>query len=177
MANTKSQIKTCLESNRKFAETWKTPPIIEQCVPEQFFGPDCHAAIIRNAGGRATQDVITSITVLRSLMRDAVAVFVIHHTGTHISYLPGSEPFKYGTLWQLTEVEVDCGFKDAKMGTPEALEEIDATEVYGCFSAADFEKTVRIDIETLRSSKVLAGLEIRGLALETETGFVRELHI
>ena len=63
------------------------------------------------------------------------------------------------------------------MRTPEAVEEIDATEVYGCFSAAEFEKTIRIDVETLRSSKVLAGEEIRGLALETETGLVRELQV
>ena len=62
-----------------------------RCVPEQFFGPDFRTATIRNAGGRASQDAITSITVLRSLMMDAVAVFVIHHTGTHIFYPPGSE--------------------------------------------------------------------------------------
>lgn len=51
-----------------------------RCVPEQFFGPDSRAAVIRNAGGRASKDVITSITVLRSLA-NAAAVLVIHHTG------------------------------------------------------------------------------------------------
>ena len=32
-------------------------------------------------------------------------------------------------------------------------------------------------MEKLRSSKVLAGVDIRGLALDTETGLVRELKI
>ena len=56
-------------------------------------------------------------------------------------------------------------------------EEIDAVETYGCFAAADFEKTIKIDVEALKRSKVLAGVDIRGLALDTETGLVRELEI
>lgn len=67
--------------------------------------------------------------------------------------------------------------KDAKVRTPDAAETVDATDRYGCFAAADFEKTIKIDVETLRSSKVLAGVDVRGLALDTETGLVRELEI
>ena len=51
-------------------------------VPEQFFGPELNAAVIRNAGGRVSQDVIKSITVLRTLA-NLSAVLVIHHTGKH----------------------------------------------------------------------------------------------
>ena len=51
-----------------------------RCVPEQFFGPDLGAGVIRNAGGRATKDAIKSITVLRSLA-NAASVFVVHHPG------------------------------------------------------------------------------------------------
>lgn len=60
-----------------------SPPVTcldPRCVPEQFFGPEFGHAVIRNAGGRATKDAITSITLLRSLA-NAAAVFVIHHTG------------------------------------------------------------------------------------------------
>lgn len=32
-------------------------------------------------------------------------------------------------------------------------------------------------MEKLRKAKILAGMEIRGLALETETGIVRELEM
>ena len=77
----------------------------------------------------------------------------------------------------MTHLTEDGIRQDAKTRTPEAVEEIDATKVYGCFSAADFEKTIKTDVETLRSSKVLAGVEIRGLALDTETGLVRELQV
>lgn len=80
----------------------------------------------------------------------------------------------------------DCGMthltddgirKDAKARTPDAADEVDATESYGCIDAADFEETIKVDVEALRSSKVLAGVEIRGLALDTETGLVRELKV
>ena len=66
---------------------------------------------------------------------------------------------------------------DAKARTPDAAEIIDATESYGCFSPAEFEATIKLDVETLRGSKVLAGMDIRGLSLDTESGVVRELEI
>ena len=54
-------------------------------VPEQFFGSDVPLAAIRNAGGRATKDAITSITVLRSLV-NASTVLVVHHTGDYKTF-------------------------------------------------------------------------------------------
>lgn len=65
--------------------------------------------------------------------------------------------------------------QDAKARTPDAAAEIDAIESYGCFDAADFEKTILDDVRTLRQAKVLAGMDIRGLALDTYTGIVTEL--
>lgn len=52
-------------------------------VPEQFLGPEAKVAVFRNAGGRATKDVVRTITVVRSLILNAerVAVMVVHHTG------------------------------------------------------------------------------------------------
>lgn len=65
---------------------------------------------------------------------------------------------------------------DVKTRTPDAVGEIPETP-FGCLKTEDFEKAIRVDVEKLRKSKVLAGMEIRGLALETETGVVRELEI
>lgn len=79
----------------------------------------------------------------------------------------------------------DCGItyltedgirEDVKKRTPDAVGDIPDTP-YGCLAAADFEKAIQIDVEALRKSKILAGMEIRGLALDTETGLVRELQI
>ena len=61
-----------------------------RCVPEQYFGPDVRAAVIRNAGGRASEDVVRSVTVLRSLA-DAKVLMVVHHTGAYKSCLNASE--------------------------------------------------------------------------------------
>ena len=63
---------------------------------------------------------------------------------------------------------------DVKRRTPDAAVE-ETGEPYGCFAAEDFEATIREDVETLRGAKVLAGVQVRGFALETETGVVREV--
>lgn len=64
---------------------------------------------------------------------------------------------------------------DAKTRTPDAAAEVDAVESYGCFDAADFEKTIKEDVLTLRRAKVLAGVDVRGFALDTVTGIVTEV--
>lgn len=148
-------------------------------VPEQFFGPDFRNAVIRNAGGRVSKDVINSITVLRSLA-DASAVLVIHHTGKHNPITADCKVFKRDNF---ANEESDCGMThltedgirhDVKKRTPDAAGEI-PDEPYGCLAAEDFEKAIKDDVEKLRKSKVLARVEIRGMALETETGVVRQL--
>lgn len=55
-----------------------------RCVPETFFGPGFDGGVIRNAGGRATDDAIRSLTILRGLagLRNVV---VIHHTGKRLN--------------------------------------------------------------------------------------------
>lgn len=52
-------------------------------IPEEFLGPKPLVAVFRNAGGRATPDVVRTITVLRSLSNLAkqASVMVVHHTG------------------------------------------------------------------------------------------------
>ena len=76
-----------------------------------------------------------------------------------------------------THVTDDEVREEAKARTPDAAETVDATESYGAFAAADFDETIKIDVKTLRASKVLAGIDVRGFALETETGVVRELQV
>ena len=80
----------------------------------------------------------------------------------------------------------DCGMThltesgiraDAKARTPDASSDIDATEWYGAIDPADFDGAIKEDVETLRNSKVLAGMDIRGLALDTESGVVRDLEV
>ena len=79
---------------------------------------------------------------------------------------------------------VDCGIthlteeeirQDAKARTPDAAAEIDAVESYGTIDAADFEKTILEDVRTLKKAKVLAGVDVRGFALDTFTGVLTEL--
>jgi carbonic anhydrase len=55
-------------------------------VPEQFFGPNSQLAVFRNAGGRATPDVVRTILTMRSLAfnTDKATVMVVHHTGEDV---------------------------------------------------------------------------------------------
>ena len=66
---------------------------------------------------------------------------------------------------------------DVKTRTPDAAKEIDSIETFGTLNEEDYEKTICQDVETLRQSKVLAGLEIRGLSMDTFSGIVTELDI
>ena len=75
----------------------------------------------------------------------------------------------------MTHLSDDGIRRDALERTPDARAEVEATESYGCFSSVDFEKTIGEDVMTLRGAKVLAGVDIRGMALDTESGIVTEL--
>ena len=63
----------------------------------------------------------------------------------------------------------------AKEHNPDAAPEIDATESYGSIDPANFEEAIRQDVRTLQQAKVLAGVDIRGFALDTMTGVVTEV--
>lgn len=63
---------------------------------------------------------------------------------------------------------------DIQARTPDAF---DPTETFGCIAPDDFEQAIKDDVLTLRAAKVLAGMDIRGLALDTESGVVRELEV
>ena len=79
---------------------------------------------------------------------------------------------------------LDCGMshlteeglrQGAKARTPDAAADIDSIESYGTFDPADFEKTILEDVRTLKQAKVLAGIDVKGFALDTFTGVITEL--
>ena len=110
---------------------------------------------MRNAGGRATPDVVASITALRTLA-DVQGVFVVHHTDCGMT--------------SMTEDEIR---NDALSRNPDAKAEVDKVKDYGCFTAETFEETIKKDVKYLKEQKVLKGLVIRGLAFELDDGVVR----
>ena len=77
----------------------------------------------------------------------------------------------------MTHLTEDGIRQEAKSRTPDAAAEVDAVESYGCFTAAEFEETIKEDVLKLRSAKVLGGVDVRGMALDTVTGVVREVEV
>jgi carbonic anhydrase len=75
----------------------------------------------------------------------------------------------------------DCGMThlseenikaDIKRRTPAEASRGDSMN-FGTFEAAEFEDTIRKDVETLRNEKLLQGMDILGFAFITETGELR----
>ena len=151
-------------------------------VTEQFLGPNLGLPVYRNAGGRATEDAVRSILILKSLI-GASAVLVIHHTGIESAVIHYVCCFRSS---KLTPLGIDCGKthiieeelrEDAKKRTPEAASEIDAYPSFRVGPASDFEKMIKEDVQILRSTSALAGVEIRGFGMDTATGLITELTI
>lgn len=115
-------------------------------------------AVVRNAGGRATDDAIASMTVLRSL-GNLKNLFVIHHTDCGMTVM---------TDHQIAE--------DAKARTPAAAEWIEGRD-FGCFTTEEYEEVIKKDVLKLRDAKVLKGMNVWGMTLDTPTGVVKELDI
>lgn len=62
--------------------------------------------------------------------------------------------------------------REAKARTPDAAEQIDSLH-FGCYTADELESSVKEDVDVLRASPALAGLNIIGFVMETETGLVK----
>jgi len=130
-----------------------------RCVPEQYFGPDLQAGVIRNAGGRPSQDVVRSVTVLRSLI-DVQYLLVVHHTDCGMTHLSN-----------------DQIAQEAKERTPDAKADVDRIGDYGCFTKDEFEETVRKDVLTLRAEKALQGMQILGFTFDINDGVIHPLDV
>lgn len=81
-----------------------------------------------------------------------------------------SQPSDCG-VFHLTDPEIRA---EAKQRTPDAAKDIDAMS-FGCLPADAFEASIAEDVRKLRAEKVLRGVEVRGMALDTFTGLVREV--
>ncbi|CZT25410.1 uncharacterized protein RCC_11141 [Ramularia collo-cygni] len=130
-----------------------------RCVPEQYFGPNIGAAVIRNAGGRANDDVVKSVLLLRSLA-DADVLLVVHHTDCGVMHL---------TQRQIVE--------EAKKRTPQAADRIVSLGDYGCFTEKELEQSIKEDVLKLRAEKALEGVQVIGFTMDLNDGIVRQVNV
>lgn len=65
--------------------------------------------------------------------------------------------------------------EDIRKRTPDAAATAEGID-FGCFTADDFEETIRKDVQTLKAEKLLEGVEILGLAFDTETGHLKVVY-
>jgi len=162
-----SEVPKLLEANRAFAESFdkgdlEIPPsrgvLVLTCIdaridPAKVLGLEIgEAHVLRNAGGRASDDAIRSATISSWLLGTREYV-VIHHT--------------------------DCGMT---MFTDDVLHEKirDATGIdvsddeYLAFS--DVDQSVRDDVARLRDVKTLPeGVTVAGFVYDVRTGELREV--
>jgi carbonic anhydrase len=121
--------------------------------PEKFLGLEIgDAHVIRNAGGRASDDAIRSL-VISSHLLGTRELGVVHHTDC------GMLTFTNDDL--RTKLEDELG--------------VDAGDV-DFLPFADLDQSVRDDVERIRSSPLLPeGITVSGYVYEVETGRLREV--
>ncbi|KAK7747444.1 hypothetical protein SLS53_001699 [Cytospora paraplurivora] len=119
-----------------------------RCVPENYFGPDFHGGVFRNAGGRVTEDVIRSFTVLR-VLAGLKNVAVVHHT-------------------EIIETIASVG--------PEAKTQAEKMD-FKLFTFEGLSDSVKEDVRALRSAETLAGINVYGFELDTHTGRVERVDV
>ncbi|KAL4439190.1 hypothetical protein ABPG77_004092 [Micractinium sp. CCAP 211/92] len=121
-------------------------------LPEHFLGlKQGEAEVIRNGGGRVTEDVIRSMIVCQDVL-SCNTILVIHHTdcGAHAA------------LFHLTSAGEHL---KSKLGLG-----INMHPIY------DLDQSVRDDVSKLRAdSHIKASTAIYGLVFETATGELREV--
>jgi carbonic anhydrase len=121
--------------------------------PERFLGlQDGDAHVIRNAGGRASDDAIRSLVISYKLLGTR-EFLVIHHT--------------------------DCGMMTH---TNEQIRQVLRRDLNADASGMDFlafsdlDESVREDMETIRSSPLIADdVAVRGLVYDVKSGRLREV--
>lgn len=156
-----------LEANGRYAESFDqgdlpTPPArrvaVVTCMdarlhPEEFLGIELGGAhVIRNAGGRVSEDAIRSLVISQRLL-DTNEVIVIHHSDC------GMMTFENEDL--AAKIREDLG--------------ADASD-RDFLTFSDLEQSVRDDVETLKNSELIPDdITISGAVYEVETGKVREV--
>lgn len=156
-----------LEANRQYAGSFgggdlSAPPArrvaVVTCMdarldPWQFLGMDLgDAHVIRNAGGRVSEDAIRSLVISQRLL-GTNEVVVIHHTDC------GMATFENEDL--ANKIREDLG--------------VDASG-RDFLTFSDLEQSVRDDVEALRGSDLIADdITLVGAVYDVESGEVREI--
>ena len=156
-----------VEANKQYAESFDdgdlaAPPARQVAVvtcmdarldPWQFLGiklGDAH--VIRNAGGRISEDAIRSLVISQRLL-GTNEVVVIHHTDC------GMATFENEDL--ANKIQEDLG--------------VDASG-YDFLTFSDLEQSVRDDVETLRGSDLIPNdTTLVGAVYDVESGEVQEI--
>lgn len=155
-----------LAANRRYAEGFahgdaQAPPRLgvavvtcmdARIVPHRLLGlQEGDAHVIRNAGGRVSDDAVRSLIVSSRLLGTRL-VLVIQHTG--------------------------CGMMglDEDALREDLESETGAPVPFDLLAFDDLEQSVRRDVERLRSEPHLApGVRVHGFVYEVETGRLREV--
>ncbi|KUI55650.1 Carbon disulfide lyase [Cytospora mali] len=137
-----------------------------RCVPETFFGPDFDGPVIRNAGGRATDDTIRSITVLRELAGLKNVAVADKKSDADSTYAD------CGVTHVISKEIIDTMATESPAAKHQA-EKMD----FKLFTSDEFEESIREDVRALRSAPTLAGINIYGFKLDTFTGEIESVDI
>lgn len=156
-----------LEANRRYAGAFDkgdlpTPPAkgvaVVTCMdarlhPEEFLGLEVgDAHVIRNAGGRVSEDAIRSLVISERLL-GTTEIVVIHHTDC------GMATFRNEDL--AAKIKEDLG--------------VDAAG-HDFLTFTDLEQSVRDDVNKIRDSELIPDdITVTGAIYDVKTGELREV--
>ncbi len=184
--NAMSERKAILEANRAYVSSFgekaklPLPPArklaIVTCmdarlVPAKFAGlleGDAH--VIRNAGGRASDDAIRSLVISYKLL-GTTEWFVIHHSNCGMEFFTGA------TIARLLSHSLET----ARLG-PDGFEEVgqgpgsEAGRTIDWLTIEDIDQSVVEDVRRIREHPLVPGrIPIHGFVYQVETGELREV--
>jgi carbonic anhydrase len=156
-----------LEANGRFAEGFdkgdaqlppNMPVAVVTCIdarldPERFLGLDTgDIHVVRNAGGRATDDALRSL-IISSQLLGTRQLMVIHHTDC------GMLTFTNEDVWSKLEAETGTSARDIDF-----------------MPFADVEGSLREDVHTIRENPFLPkDAEVTGWVYDVRNGRLRQI--
>jgi len=179
-------LKEVLAANQKYSEGFggkselAMPPArrfaILTCMdarldPAKFAGlAEGDAHVIRNAGGRASDDAIRSLVISHKLL-GTLEWFVIHHTGCGMSYFT-NEVMRNLLVQSLETASLEEGkWKDKGKGPGSH-----AGEFIEWLTISNLEESVLADVERLRSHPLVPrDISVYGYIYDVKTGRLIEV--